>query len=119
MDRNLKRTEPDIVKQQFVLKSSKRAVAKLVRYFFYGAMHCCISVFTKAFTLQARCFGSIAVKLCGDMTNRLVVVLGCTGTGKSDLAVSIAENFNGEVINADSMQLYNGEWYLESFIFSR
>ncbi|VDD90412.1 unnamed protein product [Enterobius vermicularis] len=42
------------------------------------------------------------------MTNRLVVVLGCTGTGKSDLAVSIAENFNGEVINADSMQLYNG-----------
>ena len=35
----------------------------------------------------------------------IVVVLGCTGTGKSKLAVSLARRFNGEVINADSMQV--------------
>ncbi|KAF9775437.1 hypothetical protein IL306_006458 [Fusarium sp. DS 682] len=38
----------------------------------------------------------------------LVVVLGSTGTGKSDLAVELATRLNGEIINADAMQLYNG-----------
>ncbi|KAF4490230.1 tRNA dimethylallyltransferase [Fusarium agapanthi] len=38
----------------------------------------------------------------------LVVVLGSTGTGKSDLAVELATQLNGEIINADAMQLYNG-----------
>ncbi|OAQ75816.1 tRNA delta-isopentenylpyrophosphate transferase family protein [Purpureocillium lilacinum] len=38
----------------------------------------------------------------------LLVVLGSTGTGKSDLAVELATRFSGEVINADAMQLYRG-----------
>ncbi|EJT70101.1 hypothetical protein GGTG_12274 [Gaeumannomyces tritici R3-111a-1] len=38
----------------------------------------------------------------------LVMVLGTTGTGKSDLAVELACRFNGEVINADAMQMYKG-----------
>ncbi|RDA90233.1 hypothetical protein CP533_6860 [Ophiocordyceps camponoti-saundersi (nom. inval.)] len=41
-------------------------------------------------------------------TNPLLVVLGSTGTGKSDLAVDLATRFNGEIINADAMQLYQG-----------
>ncbi|VDK52760.1 unnamed protein product [Anisakis simplex] len=40
--------------------------------------------------------------------NPLVVILGCTGTGKSDLGIAIAKRFNGEVISADSMQIYKG-----------
>lgn len=40
--------------------------------------------------------------------NPFVVVLGCTGTGKSDLGIAIAKRFNGEVISADSMQIYKG-----------
>lgn len=39
---------------------------------------------------------------------RLVVVAGATGTGKSDLGLDLAERFDGEVVNADSMQLYRG-----------
>ncbi|HEX8869879.1 MAG TPA: tRNA (adenosine(37)-N6)-dimethylallyltransferase MiaA, partial [Lentzea sp.] len=35
-------------------------------------------------------------------------VVGPTATGKSDLAVSLAERFGGEVVNADAMQLYRG-----------
>ena len=35
-------------------------------------------------------------------------ILGATGTGKSDLAIALAKRFNGEVINADAMQLYQG-----------
>jgi tRNA dimethylallyltransferase len=38
----------------------------------------------------------------------LVALVGATATGKSDLAVSLARALHGEVINADSMQLYRG-----------
>jgi tRNA dimethylallyltransferase len=38
----------------------------------------------------------------------VVAVVGPTATGKSDLAVALAQHFNGEIINADSMQLYRG-----------
>ncbi|CAK7215316.1 tRNA dimethylallyltransferase, mitochondrial [Sporothrix curviconia] len=41
-------------------------------------------------------------------TDPLIVVLGSTGTGKSDLAVELARRFNGEIINADAMQMYRG-----------
>lgn len=39
---------------------------------------------------------------------KIVVVLGPTAAGKSDLAVKIAKNFNGEIISADSRQIYKG-----------
>jgi len=39
---------------------------------------------------------------------RLVVVAGPTGTGKSDLGLDLAERLDGEIVNADSMQLYRG-----------
>jgi tRNA dimethylallyltransferase len=37
---------------------------------------------------------------------RVVIILGPTGTGKSKLAIELAEEFGGEIINADSMQVY-------------
>lgn len=39
---------------------------------------------------------------------KLLVILGPTATGKSLLAVSIAEHYNGEIISADSRQIYTG-----------
>lgn len=36
----------------------------------------------------------------------IVVVMGATGSGKSKLAIQIAKKFNGEIISADSMQVY-------------
>ncbi len=38
----------------------------------------------------------------------VIVVCGATATGKSDLAIALAKHFDGEIINADSMQLYKG-----------
>lgn len=38
----------------------------------------------------------------------VIVICGATATGKSDLAISLATEINGEIINADSMQLYRG-----------
>jgi len=42
------------------------------------------------------------------MTLPLIIICGPTATGKSDLALEIAEKYDGEIINADSMQLYKG-----------
>ncbi|KAM9320101.1 tRNA dimethylallyltransferase [Gastrophryne carolinensis] len=38
----------------------------------------------------------------------LVVILGATGTGKSKLAVQLGRSLGGEIISADSMQVYHG-----------
>ena len=38
----------------------------------------------------------------------IVAVVGPTATGKSDLALDLAERLGGEVVNADAMQLYRG-----------
>ncbi|MFC1995885.1 tRNA (adenosine(37)-N6)-dimethylallyltransferase MiaA [Chloroflexota bacterium] len=38
--------------------------------------------------------------------NRLVVIVGPTGVGKSKLALHLAKTFNGEIVSADSRQVY-------------
>ena len=46
------------------------------------------------------------------MTNKLnfqkkiILIAGPTASGKSKLAISLAKKINGEIINADSMQVY-------------
>ncbi|SEN38546.1 tRNA (adenosine(37)-N6)-dimethylallyltransferase MiaA [Actinacidiphila rubida] len=42
------------------------------------------------------------------MKKRVIAVVGPTAAGKSDLGVDLALALDGEVINADSMQLYRG-----------
>ena len=39
--------------------------------------------------------------------NRCIVICGPTASGKSSLAMKLATELNGEIINADSMQVYN------------
>jgi tRNA dimethylallyltransferase len=40
--------------------------------------------------------------------NLVIAVVGPTAAGKSDLGIALAREFGGEVVNADSMQLYRG-----------
>lgn len=40
--------------------------------------------------------------------SKLLVILGPTATGKSALAIALAEKYRGEVISADSRQVYKG-----------
>lgn len=42
------------------------------------------------------------------MKQKILVIIGPTATGKSDLAVKLAKQFNGEIISADSRQVYKG-----------
>ena len=40
--------------------------------------------------------------------NKLIIILGPTASGKTSFAVDIAYRFNGEIISADSRQIYKG-----------
>ena len=39
---------------------------------------------------------------------KIVIITGLTGSGKSGLAIEIAKKYNGEIISADSVQIYKG-----------
>ena len=39
---------------------------------------------------------------------KIIVILGPTGVGKTKLSVELAKRLNGEIINADSIQIYKG-----------
>ncbi len=40
--------------------------------------------------------------------NKVLIISGPTATGKTDLAIKLAKQFNGELISADSRQIYKG-----------
>mgnify|MGYP000708232122 FL=1 len=40
--------------------------------------------------------------------NKVIVVVGPTASGKSSLAIKLAQRLNGEIVSADSMQVYRG-----------
>src|SRR6202451_4304396 len=44
----------------------------------------------------------------GGMGSHVIAVVGATATGKSRLAIDLASALGGEIVNADSMQLYRG-----------
>jgi tRNA dimethylallyltransferase len=44
----------------------------------------------------------------GEAARRVVVILGPTAGGKSDLAMELARRLDGELVSADSMQVYRG-----------
>jgi len=39
---------------------------------------------------------------------KIIIILGPTASGKTDLALRLAGRFDGEIVNADSMQVYRG-----------
>lgn len=40
--------------------------------------------------------------------NKVLVIMGSTASGKSDLAIELAKKHNGEIISCDSVQVYRG-----------
>lgn len=43
-----------------------------------------------------------------ELRRKIIVILGPTSSGKSALAIRLARQFNGEIISADSRQIYRG-----------
>lgn len=42
------------------------------------------------------------------MRERLLVIVGPTAVGKTDISIQLAKQFNGEIVSGDSMQIYKG-----------
>ena len=42
------------------------------------------------------------------ISRKILVIVGPTASGKSELAVRLAQELGGEIVNADSMQIYSG-----------
>ena len=42
------------------------------------------------------------------MNNKIIFIVGPTSSGKTDIAIQLAKKFNGELISADSRQVYMG-----------
>jgi len=41
-----------------------------------------------------------------DLKSKIILIFGPTASGKSSFAIKLAKKINGEIINADSMQVY-------------
>ena len=41
-----------------------------------------------------------------DRKSKIILISGPTASGKSNFAIKVAKKINGEIINADSMQVY-------------
>ena len=41
-----------------------------------------------------------------DIQSKIILIFGPTASGKSKFAIQLAKRINGEIINADSMQVY-------------
>ena len=48
--------------------------------------------------------------------HKLLIIVGPTSSGKSELAVKLAKKINGEIISCDSRQIYHGmkSWHRQS-----
>ncbi len=50
----------------------------------------------------------MGVKGGNHISEKLIVILGPTASGKSELAIKLAKKFGGEIVSADSRQVYKG-----------
>jgi tRNA dimethylallyltransferase len=41
-----------------------------------------------------------------DLKSKIILIFGPTASGKSSFSIKLAKKINGEIINADSMQVY-------------
>ena len=41
-----------------------------------------------------------------DLKSKIILIYGPTASGKSNFAIKLAKKINGEIVNADSMQVY-------------
>jgi tRNA dimethylallyltransferase len=50
----------------------------------------------------------MGIKRQNNKMNKLIVILGPTASGKTGLSIKLAKKYNGEVVSADSRQIYKG-----------
>lgn len=58
--------------------------------------------------LKFRIQSTMSIPRGNKSEKQVISIIGTTGVGKSQLSIELARRFNGEIINADSMQMYHG-----------
>ena len=48
----------------------------------------------------------VGIKMNNKLNDKIIVIVGPTGVGKTKLSIELAKRLNGEIINADSTQIY-------------
>tara|TARA_Y100000591_G_scaffold199968_1_gene172980 strand:+ start:315 stop:497 length:183 start_codon:yes stop_codon:yes gene_type:complete len=54
-----------------------------------------------------------------DLKSKIILIYGPTASGKSEFAIKLAKKIKGEIINADSMQVYKDLKILTARPFSK
>lgn len=67
-----------------------------------------LRVASQRYTRRRRGF-SVACSVSGPKKDKVIVISGPTGSGKSRLALELAKRLNGEIISADSVQVCEKE----------
>ena len=44
--------------------------------------------------------------------DKVIIIAGPTASGKTDISIRLARVFDGEIISADSMQIYKEQFYI-------
>src|SRR5512136_2730047 len=52
------------------------------------------------------CLSEYKCMYVNDMKPRLIVIVGPTAVGKTEVAIRLAQEWDGEIVGADSMQVY-------------
>ena len=55
---------------------------------------------------ELRVKNEVTVSPSAISNNKVVIITGTTATGKTKLSIELAKRFNGEIVSADSMQIY-------------
>ena len=54
-----------------------------------------------------------------DLKSKIILIYGPTASGKSKFAIKLAKKINGEIINADSMQVYKELKFYQQDLFKK
>jgi len=67
-----------------------------------------VGQFIRVKIIDALPWGLKGEMINSENTKKLIVILGPTASGKTDLSIKLAKKFDGEIVSADSRQVYKG-----------
>ncbi|CAI9771012.1 unnamed protein product [Fraxinus pennsylvanica] len=103
-----KKRKPDKYLARFSA-AVRRIISSIKEYKFY--MRISFSACKQALPLQVNFPGGLNMDQFIPVRRRkdkVVIVMGATGTGKSRLSIDLATRFEAEIVNSDKMQVYKG-----------
>ncbi|KRX18693.1 tRNA dimethylallyltransferase, mitochondrial, partial [Trichinella nelsoni] len=105
-----KQNMAEVAVEQYIRNAMRSCELKQINALLLKVKECCDMVASRE-PVPPSYHASIQLRnmRCGvDWKKPIVVILGATGTGKTELAVEVCLHAGGEMISADAMQMYSG-----------